>query len=367
MFGVTGGATGSTEKHIFTFTKSGAVPIGTACIENGIFKLNKSLTKKTYSNSNKNAKIAHPSQSRKTNTKTSLQTLPPTEDTLLCSTSDTHIEFQTPVTETLSINIATPTVPVLKTTDVQQQSDPTTTKPVFQEFHDDGYHSANSPSSNGEEDMELDIFDLDKDKTENMLETTSNITQYTNEPIEYVQEFLVNNIIDTDGLDFQLITEDANENTGYTSDDSSDSWEDLSSKLIDADRDPTWHPQDFELKKVAVFDNRDLHQALFPERENILLKKKQPIGSKKQHKHKKGPKPLPLEKIDDEDKKKNIIRCREYRCKKNESVLEEMTELEQLEERNKELKLQEQAVKDKVKKFKDTYIKLISEGRIIFC
>ena len=48
-------------------------------------------------------------------------------------------------------------------------------------------------------------------------------------------------------------------------------------------------------------------------------------------------------------------------------ILEEMTELEKLEARNNELKLKEQALKDRVKKLKYTYIKLISEGSIEFC
>lgn len=369
VFGVTGGATGVTEKQIFTFTKSGAVPIGTASIKDGIFQLNTSLNKKTYFNSVKIVKSAPSSKTGITEKEITLPELASLGNDLLCSSSPAPNQYPTP------IGIDTRIHPAIKTANIDYQSDPehqselTTIDPVNLDIHDDGYHSTNSPSpsSHGEEEeetMEVDFFDLDKDKTEKMLGKT---IQYTEEPIEYVQEFLVDNIIDTDGLDFQLITEESNGSTGYTSDDSSESYDDLSSKLIDAEKDPTWHPQEYELKKVAVFDNQDLHQALFPEDKKLANKKVKSTKKKTIIKYKKGPKPMNLDKIDDEDKKKNIIRCREYRCKKTETVLDEMTELEMLEERNEDLKIQEQAVKDKVKKIKDTYIKLISEGRVKFC
>jgi len=362
VFGVTGGATGVTEKQIFTFTKSGAVPIGTGCFQDGIFKLNTSLNKKSYFNSNQIAKTAPPTDSRITDKEISHP-----GNTLLGSSSAAPNQYPTPIGIDIDINPSTQTASIDYQSDPEHQSELTTIEPGIQDIHDDGYHSTNSPSpsSNGEEEnMEVDLFDLDKDKTEKMF---GNTTGYTEEPIEYVQEFLVDNIIDTEGLDFQLITEESIGNAGYTSDDSSKSNDDLSSKLIDAEKDPTWCPQDYELKKVAVFDNKDLHQALFPDGGKLAKKKVTSPKKKRIIKYKKGPKPMCLEKIDDEEKKKNIIRCREYRCKKTETVLDEMTELEELEARNMELKIQEQAVRDKVKKLKDTYIKLISEGRVKFC
>jgi len=356
VFGVTGGATGVTEKQIFTFTKSGAVPIGTACIENGIFKLNKSLNKKTYINTNKKQTAKLPSRAGKAIDKqsspvfTNLENEHPKEPT----------QIKTHIVEPISISLDSS---VSKTTDttIQLPSGPALNeKSAFQDFHDDGYYSANSPSSS-HEDMDMDILDLDKEKTGSLLDTT----KQNDENVDYVQEFHVENILDTDGLSFQLITEETNEDTDFTLRYSSDAWEDLSSKLIDEERDPTWHPQDYELEKVAVFDNKDLHEALFPEEDTSSSKKKAP--PRKPQKYRRGPTPMSLEKIDNEEKRKNILRCREYRFKKNEIILEEMTELEKLEARNIELKQKEQALKDKVKKFKDTYLKLISEGRIRFC
>lgn len=350
-FGVTGGATGVTEKQIFTFTKSGAVPIGTACIENGIFKLNKSLNQKTYVNSNKKQKAKVSSEAGgikiKSPVLTYLENELPKEAT----------QLKTPISISIDSSVSEAT-----TTTIQLPSDPVLNeKSAFQDFHDEGYYSANSPSSS-HEDMDVDILDLDKEKTDSLLNTT----QDNYEPVDYVQEFHVENILDTDGLSFKLITEEINGDTDFTLEDSSNTWEDLTSKLIDEERDPTWHPQDYELEKVAVFDNKDLHEALFPAEDRSSSKRRKPQPRKPQ-KYKRGPTPMSLDKIDDEEKKKNIIRCREYRCKKNEIILEEMTELEKLEARNNELKQKEQALKDKVKKLKDTYIKLISEGTVRFC
>jgi len=209
------------------------------------------------------------------------------------------------------------------------------------EVHDDGYHSMGSPCSIGETPMELDILGQNK---------------------EYIQEFLVDNVIDTEGLDFQLIDDDSNLNSDYSADESSNSSDDLSSKLKDTEKDPSWFPNNFELKKVAVIDNSDVHHALFPDKKKSPNKKR--LSNSR---HKKGPVPLSLDEIEDEQNKKNIIRCREYRNKKNSAVLDEMTELEKLQETNRELKHKEQMLRDKVKNIKDLYIKLIGEGRIKFC
>jgi len=359
VFGVTGGATGVTEKQIFTFTKSGAVPIGTACIENGIFKLNKSLNKKTYVNINKKQKAKLPSEARGTNDKKSSPVFTNLENEL----PKEPTQIKTHIIEPISISLDSSVSKVTNTT-IQLPSDPALNeKSAFQDFHDDGYYSANSPSSSHEDmDMDVDILDLDKEKTGSLLDTTKQNDDHVN----YVQEFHVENILDTDGLSFKLITEETNADTDLALEYSSDAWEDLSSKLIDEERDPTWHPQDYELEKVAVFDNKDLHEALFPEEDRSSQKRKK-AALRKPQKYRRGPTPMSLDKIDDEEKKRNILRCREYRNKKNEVILEEMTELEKLEAKNIELKQEEQALRDKVKKFKDTYLKLISEGRIRFC
>jgi len=363
---VTGGPT--TEKQIFTFTKFGAVPIKNGIfklnsaepiIQNGIFKLNTSLKKKSYPISIKSTENELPTtsgiiQKEITDPRTVLIKNPSS----LSSKTPSTAPAKTTTTESLDIEITeeniAPEKIIIQTTDQTstQLTELTALDHVVEhpDIQDDGYHSPGSPgSSTGESSMDIDNFEPEKN-------------EMTNEPIEYIQEFIVDNVINTEGLDFQLIDEtDSSIDADYTSDDSSNSWEDdLSSKLIDTEKDPAWYPHNYELQKVAVYDNSDLHQALYPKKDKSTNKKKTI------NRHRKGPIPLCLDEMD-EEKKKNVTRCREYRCKKKDAVLEEMSELEMLEQKNKNLKKQEQEVKDKVKRFKAMYIKMISEGRIKFC
>merc|ERR1719154_182851 len=63
-------------------------------------------------------------------------------------------------------------------------------------------------------------------------------------------------------------------NSDYSADESSNSSDDLSSKLKDTEKDPSWFPNNFELKKVAVIDNSDVHHALFPDKKKSPNKKR---------------------------------------------------------------------------------------------
>lgn len=94
--------------------------------------------------------------------------------------------------------------------------------------------------------------------------------------------------------------------------------------------------------------------------------KKSTNKKKPDNRHKKGPKPLPKEAIKDEEKWKNVKRCRDYRKNKTNKVTVEKTELEILEAQNLELKMEEETLKERVTRMKGMYIKLISEGRIRF-
>jgi len=84
------------------------------------------------------------------------------------------------------------------------------------------------------------------------------------------------------------------------------------------------------------------------------------------NRHKKGPKPLPKQAFKDEEKWKNVKRCRDYRKNKTKTVTVEKTELELLEAQNLELKIEEESLKERVTRMKGMYIKLINEGRIKF-
>ena len=62
--------------------------------------------------------------------------------------------------------------------------------------------------------MEVDILDVDKEKAAKQLDTIQ---------LNYVQEFHVENTLDTDGVSFKLITEESHENTELIFEDSSES------------------------------------------------------------------------------------------------------------------------------------------------
>ena len=84
------------------------------------------------------------------------------------------------------------------------------------------------------------------------------------------------------------------------------------------------------------------------------------------NRHRRGPKPICLNEIDSEEKKKNIKKCRKYRSDKKVLETKEMTELDILEEKNNKLMLNENILREKVRRSKHMYIKLIKAGRIRF-
>merc|ERR1712004_533499 len=84
------------------------------------------------------------------------------------------------------------------------------------------------------------------------------------------------------------------------------------------------------------------------------------------NKHRKGRSRKPLEEIDDKAKQKNVVRCRNYRSEKKAREEKKLTDLQELEERNIELKRKEVEVRGKRKKVQNAYLALIKYGRIKF-
>lgn len=369
-----GGTTGATKKQIFTFTKSGAVPV-----KNGVFQLNTSIKKKPpvenpqERKDNENSflttdRVKENEQAMDSSIHRSHSTFPATKSTLFSQNKITTVPKDLEIFETdyatnkIIIQITKPDDQT-PNEDTLSKQDNSLTVLTNEHLHDDGYHSAPSPSSssNGEA-SECDLLDAGQ-----RISDEGN----TDGQIQYTQEFVVDNVIDTQGFDFELVDEDSNMYTDdyYASDDSSQAGDDLSSKLIDKDKDPSWYTHNFELKKVAVLESKDkyLHKTLFPHRGKVTKKGRNRDNNTSSVRHRRGPIPLSLEEIEDEKRKQTIIRCREYRFKKATAVYEGMSELDQLQAKNDELQMQEQEVKDKVKKLKEMYINLISEGRIKFC
>jgi len=84
------------------------------------------------------------------------------------------------------------------------------------------------------------------------------------------------------------------------------------------------------------------------------------------NKHRKGRSRKPLEEIDDKAKKKNVVRCRNYRFEKKVREEKKLSDLQELEKRNLELKRKEVEVRGKREKVQNAYLALIKYGRIKF-
>jgi len=84
------------------------------------------------------------------------------------------------------------------------------------------------------------------------------------------------------------------------------------------------------------------------------------------NKHRKGRSRKPLEEIVDKAKQKNVVRCRNYRSEKKVREKKKLTDLQELEERNLELKRKEFEVRGKREKVQNAYLSLIKYGRIKF-
>jgi len=127
-------------------------------------------------------------------------------------------------------------------------------------------------------------------------------------------------------------------------------------------------PQDFDIDAIDFnLESEDMGSDWDPDSmldslESFIQQGNEP---NKKRRHTKGPKRMALEEIP-ADNRKNVLRCRQYRRDKNNTLATWADELEQLENRNRELKEQEKKMQEKVEKVQAAYIKLISEGKIKF-
>jgi len=125
------------------------------------------------------------------------------------------------------------------------------------------------------------------------------------------------------------------------------------------------NPADLSFNITEQVDTDLLQSLNEPQKQSRNLE--MPVNKKKLYnRHKKGPKQLSRNEVQDEVKWKNVERCREYRSTKKLTTAEEIAELEKLEEMNLNLKEEEDERKERVAKMKDMYLKLIHEGTIKF-
>jgi len=122
--------------------------------------------------------------------------------------------------------------------------------------------------------------------------------------------------------------------------------------VLEKEQDPHWNPS-----YIGTFDTvDDLVSSLG-------------VGTseepKKATRNKKGPKQQPLETLPEKNHK-NIQRCREYRKNKGIKQKMEESELEGLEQQNRDLQMTEKRMREQLSKMQGAYLKLITDGRIKF-
>merc|ERR1719422_821621 len=122
--------------------------------------------------------------------------------------------------------------------------------------------------------------------------------------------------------------------------------------------------QNIECPDENAFDSKRSHisNTFVPKNEG---KSNGASGFKKQYgRHKKGPKQISKDdmKDDEEDRWKNVERCREYRSKKKSSVAKDKQRIKELEEENYLLTKEEEERRERVAKTKALYFQLINEG-----
>lgn len=307
---MTDDVSGEPRKQIYTFTDSGA-----KLVNNGTFKI------KTYRNKRLD---------RSKNTTNHLQEK---VSVSISKNSPTNINVnsvQAAIENETNFEIISDTP--------ELNAPPSPLAPVKQPRPDEGYYSAGSPNSNSGESSGDPVP----------------VAPYTTEAGENIsgQEVslqLDNSFINIDNIEFDLI-EDNSSSTPL----------------------PT---QQFglQLEKVGELHNSKLYKAFYYHENNGKIESK-PSDRKtdkytkktiSKNNKKRGPKRISLEDITDEEHKKNLQRCREYRVVQKVKEIESLTELEELTLRNTRLKEECERMDTRVKRAKQLYLQMIMDGRVV--
>lgn len=194
------------------------------------------------------------------------------------------------------------------------------------QVYDEGYHSSSGKTSPC----------LDREEINNV-----EASHYGE--LEETFCFSADNILDIDGVEFELVPFDSQDfQDGYISmavDEglpSIRSCEDLGAENL-------------ELKSVGTLK---------------YSKKKKVYQEQTSLKSKRGCKRLSKEKL--QGTWDHVVRCRDYRIKKKEKEWQEMSELEEMEARNKQLLEEEKNMTMKVNKLKAAYLTMITDGTIVY-
>jgi len=305
---VTDDVSGEPRKQIYTFTNSGA-----KLVNNGTFKIktyrNKRLDRSKNTTNDSQEKVSV-SFSKNSSTNINVNSVPAAIE------NETNLEI---ISDSPELNIP-----------------PSPPAPVKQPRLDEGYYSAGSPNSNSGESNGDPV-----PSAPYTTETGENISG------QEVSIQLDNSFIDIDNIEFDLIEENSS-----------------STPL------PT---QELQLEKVGEMHNPKLFKAFYYHENNGKIDSKS--SDRKTEKcrkktifkinKKRGPKRISLEDITDEDHKKNLQRCREYRVVQKVKEIESHSELEELTQRNTRLKEECERMDTRVKRAKQLYLQMIMDGRVV--
>lgn len=130
--------------------------------------------------------------------------------------------------------------------------------------------------------------------------------------------------------------------------------------LLEADpQDPSWHPDPVYLKTISPEDDSALYNA-------ILSKTGEKKNKRHEVKHRRGQTRIQEHELVNEDHKKNVERCRQYRDNLKEKELNQTTELDKLEMENARLVQKEKNMRETLERVKKAYLDLIVKGRVKF-
>jgi len=134
----------------------------------------------------------------------------------------------------------------------------------------------------------------------------------------------------------------------------------LNTNLLEDDpQDPSWNPDAVYVKTISPQEDSDLYNA-------IMGRKTEKKNKRHEVKHRRGQTRIGEDEIKDEEHKKNVERCRQYRDNIKEKELSQMSELDKLEMENARLAQKEKNMRETLERVKKVYLDLIVKGRVKF-
>jgi len=161
---------------------------------------------------------------------------------------------------------------------------------------------------------------------------------------------------------------DHSSDTGFNSQDFNPNNEYIlhDANLLEADpQDPAWIPDPVYLKTISPQEDSDLYNAIMA-KTGEKKQTEQKRNKRYEVKHRRGQTRIQEHEIVDEEHKKNVERCRQYRDSLKEKEVNQMTELDQLEMENARLVQKEKNMREALERVKTVYLDLIVKGRVKF-